>query len=151
MNETNRVDQFVCVVNKKIDTARLLNALGHMAAGLVNLHVKNNTLDSMRFRDFYDMDKSPHPSISENGFIILRADNGNKIRTLRNQLIEKGILFTDFTDVMVEGNHISQQKVFDVTKEEVLDYLGICFFMNIDESKELTKKFSIYQVSEIIK
>ena len=143
---TNRIDQFICVVNKKTDPDRLMNAVGHMSAGLVNLHIQKGDISKMRFRDFYDMEKTPHPSISENGFIILRADNGNKIRTLRKQLIEKGILFTDFTDVMVEGNHITQQQEFNTKKEEDLEYLGICFFMDIGKSKELTKKFSVYQM-----
>lgn len=145
MVDPNRVDQFVCVVNKKIDPDKLMNAIAHMSAGLVNLHIQKGDLSKMRFRDFYDKEKSPHPSISENGFIILRADNGNKIRTLRKQLIEKEILFTDFTDVMINGNHITQQEEFDTKKEEELDYLGICFFTNIDQSRELTKKFSVYQ------
>lgn len=146
MTDFKRVDQFVCVVNKKIDPDRLINAVAHMSAGLVNLHSKNGTVEKMRFRDFYDRDKSPHPSISENGFIILRANNSNKLRTLRKELIEKGILFTDFTDVMIEGNHITQQEEFDTKSEEELEYLGICFFMNIEESRGLTNKFSIYQM-----
>ncbi|MCB9790284.1 DUF2000 domain-containing protein [Candidatus Nomurabacteria bacterium] len=145
MDDSKRVDQFVCVVNKKIDPAKLINAVAHMSAGLVNRNINAGDIDKMRFRDFFDMDKSPHPSISENGFIILRSDNSNKLRTLRKTLIEKGILFTDFTNVMVEGNHITQQREFDRIKEEELEYLGVCFFMNIDESRELTKKFSIYK------
>ena len=146
MEDPKRVDQFVCVVNKKIDPNKLMNAVAHMSAGLVNLHVKAGSLDKMRFRDFSDKDKSVHSSISENGFIILRARNSNQIRTLRQELIGKGIIFTDFTDVMVNGNHITQQKEFDTKREQDLEYLGVCFFMDIAESKKLTKKFSIYQM-----
>lgn len=65
--------QFVCVVNKKIPAAQLLNALGHMTAGLVNQHRTDTSL--MRFRDFIGKDKTIHPSTSENGFIILRSEN----------------------------------------------------------------------------
>ena len=61
-------------------------------------------------------------------------------------MIEKEILFTDFTDVMIHGNHITQQEEFDTKIEEELEYLGVCFFMNIEESRELTKKFSVYQM-----
>lgn len=64
-------DQFVCVLNKKIDPARLLNALGHMTAGLVYQY--RNNFAPMRFRDFIDKSKTVHPTTSENGFIILRA------------------------------------------------------------------------------
>jgi len=144
MDNPNRIDQFVCVVNKKIDPAKLINAVGHMAAGLVNIHSKSGSIPKMRFRDFVDMDKSIHPSISENPFIILRSDNSNKLRTLRNELISNNVLFTDFTNVMVEGNHITQQRVFDKTQEKELEYLGVCFFMNIEQARKLTKKFSLY-------
>ncbi len=135
-------DQFVCVINKKIEAPKLMNAIGHMAAGLVNRHKSN--LEPMRFRDFIDKDNHVHPSISENGFIVLRSDNSNQLRTLRNKLIEEGIIFTDFTETMVGGTYIDQQNVFDQTNEENLEYFGICFFTNKENSRELTKKFSIY-------
>ena len=133
--------QFVCVISKKIETGRALNALGHMTAGLVALHEDKAPL---RFQDYIDTDDSKHPSISDNPFIVLRADNGNKIRTLRNALIEKGIPFTDFTDTMVEGTYAEQHDRTRATPEAELEYYGICFFMNAAESRELTKKFSLY-------
>lgn len=135
-------DQFVCVVNKKIEPAKLLNALGHMAAGLMSQH--KDDMGAMRFRNFIDKDKTIHPTISENGFIVLRADNGNQIRTLRNRLIEERVTFTDFTETMTGGTYIDQQEKFDATPESDLEYYGICFFMNKEKSKELTRKFSLY-------
>jgi hypothetical protein len=135
-------DQFVCVVNKKIEIPKIMNAIGHMAAGLVNRH--NDSTEAMRFRDFKDMDEQVHPSISENGFIVLRSDNSNQLRTLRNKLIEENIIFTDFTETMVGGTYVDQQNVFNQTKEENLEYFGVCFFMNKEKSRELTKKFSLY-------
>lgn len=137
------LDQFVCVLNKKIEFPKLLNALGHMSAGLVNRQKEN--IKDLRFRDFYDKDKEAHPSISENGFIVLRADNSNQIRELRRKLLEQNIIFTDFTATMVGGTYVDQQNVFDNTKEEELEYFGVCFFMNKDKSKELTKKFSLFR------
>ena len=137
-----KTDQFICVVNKKVEASRLLNAVGHMAAGLVNLHKAN--VAPMRFRDFIDKSKSIHASTSENGFIILRSENSNQIRTLRNKLIDEKILFTDFTRTMVDGTYVTQQEEFDKTEEVELEYFGICFFMNREKSRELTKKFSLY-------
>lgn len=133
--------QFVCVINKKIPTGRALNALGHMTAGLIALH---EDLEPLRFQTYVDKDGGEHSSISDNPFIVLKADNGNKIRTLRNALIEKDIKFTDFTDTMIEGTYADQHKRTAVTPEAELDYWGICFFMNSTESRELTKKFSLY-------
>jgi hypothetical protein len=137
-----KTDQFVCVLNKKIEPSKLLNALGHMTAGLVYQH--RNNLSPMRFRDFVDMSQSIHPTTSENAFIVLRADNGNQLRTLRNRLISEKIPFTDFTRTMVDGTYVTQQEKFDHTAEADLEYFGVCFFMNKEKSRELTKKFSLY-------
>lgn len=134
--------QFVCVVNKKIPAPQLLNAVGHMAAGLVNQHLQDTSL--MRFRNFIDKDKTIHPSTSENGFIVLRSENSNQIRTLRNKLIEEKIVFTDFTATMVPGTYVDQQNNFDKTSELDLEYFGVCFFAEKEKSKDLTKKFSLY-------
>jgi hypothetical protein len=134
-------NQFICVLNKKIPAGRALNALGHMTAGLIALHEDHEPL---RFQTYVDKDGTEHPSISDNPFIVLSAKNGNQIRTLRNNLIEKGIKFTDFTDTMIEGTYADQHKRTLETPEEELEYHGICFFMNAAESRELTKKFSLY-------
>lgn len=142
MDYTPTTQQFVCVINKKIEAGRALNALGHMTAGLIAMHEDH---DPMRFQTYIDKDGTEHPSISDNPFIVLRADNGNKIRTLRNALREKGIKFTDFTETMIEGTYADQHKRTSETPEEGLNYYGICFFMNAADSKDLTKKFSLYQ------
>jgi hypothetical protein len=135
-------NQFVCVLSKKIPAGRALNALGHMTAGLVAQY-ENKT--DLRFQTYVDKDGTDHPSISDNPFIVLSAKNGNQIRTLRNALIEKGVKFTDFTDTMIEGTYADQHNRTAGTLEEELDYFGICFFMNSAESRELTKRFSLYQ------
>ena len=113
-----------------------------MAAGLVNQYRADTPL--MRFGDFIDKDKTVHPSTSENGFIILRSENSNQLRMLRNKLIEEKIPFTDFTQTMVPGTYVDQQNEFDKTAEQGLEYFGVCFFAEKDRSRELTKKFSLY-------
>jgi hypothetical protein len=141
MDYVPTTDQFVCVLNKKVPAGRALNALGHITAGLVALHEDHAP---MRFQAYVDKDGGAHPNISDNGFIVLSAKNGNQIRTLRNALQEKGVPFTDFTDTMIEGTYAEQHDRTQNTPEADLDYYGICFFMNAQESRELTKKFSLY-------
>ena len=113
-----------------------------MSAGLVNQYRNDTT--QLRFRNFIDGSNSIHPSTSENGFIILRAENSNQLRTLRNTLIEKKIIFTDFTATMVPGNYVTQQEEFYSTPETELEYFGVCFFEEREKSRELTNKFSLY-------
>ena len=45
---------------------------------------------------------------------------------------------------MIPGNYVTQQIEFDNKPEEQLEYIGICFFTEIETSRELTKKFSLY-------
>ena len=142
MEANPRTHQFTCIVNKKKNPAIIMNAIGHMTAGLVEQFKQDTSL--MRFRDFIDKDKTIHPSTSENGFIVLRSENSNQLRTLRKALITQEIKFTDFTETMVPGNYVTQQQEFDQKTEAELEYIGICFFAKIEESKELTKKYSLY-------
>lgn len=136
-------EQFVVVLNRKVELGRLLNAVGHMAAGLVALN--QDKIDSMRFQDYIDKDLGVHPSISDFGFIVLMADNSEKLRVLRNQLNEKGVKFTDFPSLMTEGTYKELHDNMSNASEKDLEYFGICFFMNKNESRELTKKFSLFK------
>lgn len=137
--------QFTCVVNKKKNPAMIMNAIGHMTAGLVEQYKHDTSL--MRFRDFVDKDGGIHPKTSENGFIILRSDNSNQLSMLRRELIDQNIQFTDFTETMIPGDYMTQQDEFSQKTDLELEYIGVCFFLEIAKSRVLTKKFSLYKSS----
>ena len=141
MSNKPTTKQFICVINKKVEPGRAMNAIGHMSVGLTALF---DNYDELRFQTYVDKDGTEHPSISDNPFIVLKAKNGNQIRTLRNALREKGVPFTDFTDTMIEGTYVEQHQRTKEAPEEELEYFGICFFMDKEASRELTKKFSLY-------
>ncbi|KUI97196.1 hypothetical protein VRK_36480 [Vibrio sp. MEBiC08052] len=134
--------RFVAVLNKKVDIGRLLNALGHMTSGLI-AQVKD--IDSLCFLEYEDMDGGIHPSISHYPFIVLKADNSNKIRKVRNELIQRQIPFTDFIDTMIIGTSEEQLKATSETAENDLEYFGVCMFGNTSELKDLTKAFSLFK------
>lgn len=134
--------KFVAVLNKKIPIPNLMNALGHMAAGL---SASYPNIPEMRFDSYIDRDGGNHKSISDNPFIILSADNSNKIRTLRNALIEKEIHFVDFTSTMTVGTYIEQQQITKETPELELEYYGLSLFGPIEQVNELTRKFSLWR------
>ncbi|WP_036799922.1 DUF2000 domain-containing protein [Photobacterium marinum] len=133
--------RFVAILNKKIETGRALNVLGHLSAGLSNRLEEDEAI----FVDYLDLDGGLHPSLSHYPFIVLKSDNSNKIRKARVQAIEHGIKFTDFTHTMIEGGSVIQQQVTSRTKEEEFEYLGICLFGNEETLKRITKKFSLYK------
>jgi hypothetical protein len=134
--------RFIAVLNKKYETGRLMNTLGHLTVGLIKQHAED--FDKLNIADYVDADGTIHPELSDHPFIILKADNSNQIRTLRNILIERKIAFTDFTNTMIQRSAQEQRETTAKTKEIDLDYLGICFFTDNETARELTKKFSLF-------
>ena len=133
--------RFIAVLNKKIPVGQLMNALGHMTAGLTG----GNTSEDFCFLQYRDGDGSIHPNISHYPFIVLRADNSNKIRTVRKQAISRNIAFTDFTSTMTVGTSAEQIKATEASPEEELEYFGICLFGDTQALRELTGKFSLFK------
>lgn len=142
MNTTPTTHRFVAVLNKKIEPGRAMNAVAHMAAGFTALYPNK---EELRFDTYFDKDGGEHKNISDNPFIVLSADNSNQIRTLRNILLELNIPFNDFTNTMIEGTYMDQHKRTSETPELELEYWGICFFAENDQSRDLTKKFSLWK------
>jgi hypothetical protein len=134
--------KFVAVLNKKVPVGSVMNALGHMSAGLAASYTKS---DEMRFDNYQDADGNAHPHISDNPFIILQADNSNKLRMLRVALIEAGIHFVDFTSTMTVGTYAEQQERTRSTPEAELEYWGIAMFGEIERLAAPTKKFSLWR------
>ncbi|QTE84220.1 hypothetical protein AYI98_02035 [Shewanella algae] len=134
--------RFVAVLNKKVDMGRLYNALGHMTAGLV---AEVNDLDRLCFLQYRDKEEGIHPSISHYPFIVLKADNSNKIRKVREELLQQNIPFTDFTNTMIVGTSAEQVKATAETSEQDLEYFGICMFGDTTVLKEFTGKFSLFK------
>ncbi len=134
--------RFIAVLNKKVEPGRIMNALGHMTAGLAGNSVKT---EDMCFLQYEDKNGGKHPNISHFPFIILKADNSNKIRTVRNECITRGIPFTDFTSTMTIGKSQEQMDATRATPEEELEYYGIVMFGETNILREFTGKFSLYQ------
>ncbi len=134
--------RFIAILNKKIEIGKLMNALGHMTAGLAGGFEKG---EEMGFLQYTDKNGGVHPKISHFPFIILAADNGNQIRTVRNELLTRSIPFTDFTGTMTVGTSQEQVARTAATFEKDLEYYGICVFGKTEELKPFTKKFSLFR------
>jgi len=143
MELPNESDQrFIAVLNKKIETGKLMNALGHMSAGLAGGF---DHAQEMRFLEYQDKDGGIHPNISHFPFIVLQADNSNQIRKIRQQAVEQRLLFTDFTSTMTVGTSAEQLERTAATAEVDLEYFGICLFGSTEELKAVTGKFSLFR------
>src|SRR5689334_28569 len=146
MNLSNLPDEnsfrFIAVLNKKVEVGRLLNALGHMTAGLAG---KVGNPSDMCFIEYKDKDGGIHPGVSHFPFIVLAADNSNQIRKVRQEALARKIAFTDFTSTMTLGTSQQQVEVTAAASELELDYYGICLFGKTEELREFTGKFSLFK------
>ena len=138
---TNFPKKIVAVLNEKIETGKLMNALSHMVVGL-GASIQNK--EELRLMDYTDADGGKHPNISEMPFIVLKA-NSSKIRILRAAAINNHIQFTDFTNTMTVGTYEEQIEKTKETKEQDLEYYGIILFGERQLVSELTKKFSLWK------
>lgn len=134
--------RFVAVLNEKIEIGRLLNALGHMTAGLT-AHFSNPR--DLCFLRYVDGSQGIHPNISHFPFIVLKAENSNQLRKVRQEAITRNIPYTDFTQTMIVGTSADQLAATKSKPEEELEYFGVCMFAESVLLKEFTKKFSLFK------
>lgn len=134
--------RFVAILNEKIEIGRLLNALGHITAGLTSQFKDSNELCLLQYSD---NEGGSHPSISHFPFIVLKAENSNQIRKARQEAITRGLLYTDFTDTMIVGTSLAQLEATASKREEELEYFGLCMFGETAVLREFTKRFSLFR------
>lgn len=143
-NGTGKTDyKFVVVLNKKIDLGVALNAAAHMTACLV-AKASEEDRDNMKFVEYVDADGGIHP-VSALSLVVLSAKNSNHIRRARNDAIGKNIPFVDFTETMTKDTYIEQMERTKQTKEEELEYWGICMFGLKETLDTITGKFSLWR------
>tara|TARA_R110000868_G_scaffold190862_1_gene434809 strand:- start:110181 stop:112154 length:1974 start_codon:yes stop_codon:yes gene_type:complete len=132
--------KFVCVVNKKAETADVMNAAVKMAAGLGASFGGN-----IKLSKFKDAGEEEHGNVPSVPVVVLRADNANQIRKVRAGAVEGDIAFSDFNAQMAAGTPAEQRKAVQAVADDALEYAGICLFGDADKISELTKKFSMYR------
>lgn len=132
--------KLVAVLNEKIESGVIMNALAHMCIGFGADIGK----ELLRLSNYVDANGGTHPHISEMPFMILKA-NSNKLRALRLAAQTAGIPSVDFTDTMTIGTYLEQLDRTKQTKEEELIYYGVVLFGKWEKVSELTKKFSLWK------
>jgi hypothetical protein len=131
----------VIVVNRKLEVGRLLNVVGHLVLGLGGGVPDREVLALQEYRD---ADGGVHPDLSHHPVIVLKADNSNKLRTLRAALQQQGIRAVDFVHTMADGGTPAQLAATAATPEAQLEYFGVAFLGDRAELEPLTRKFSLF-------
>lgn len=135
--------KFVAVLNKSFDMQKLLNALGHITAGLAG---NISPISDMGFISYYDAENNEYPNISQFPFIILRG-NDSKIKKFREELISSNIPYTCFLDTMFVGGSDIQVSATKTKKAAEVSIVAIVTFAEKIALDPFTKKFSIWTLS----
>jgi hypothetical protein len=136
--------KFVVVLNKKIPPAAALNACAHMTATLV-ARADDETKRHMSFVEYTDADGNAHP-VSELPLVVLSAKNSGQLRTARLEAIRAGLPHADFTETMTKDTFVEQMGRTRATREEDLDYWGLCVFGPKQAVDPITRKFSLWRI-----
>lgn len=134
--------KFVVIVNQKQPGGLLMNAVAHTVAGLLKKQSKH--LDQMEFLSYVANDGVLDARISRFPFIILKAKNGNQIRTVRQAAQDADIPCNVFTDTMLGTSADEQLQKTSSTKEALMDYIALCLFGPAAALDPLTRKFSLF-------
>lgn len=134
--------KYVAVLNKTIPAGKLMDTLARATTGLSAVYPD---IAEMRLDDCRDGSEGKHRGIIDNPFIVLRADNSNKLRVLRGALVEQNIHFTDFTSTMTEDTYEEQHESTQATPEAELEYFSIVAYGKIEALNAINKKFSLWR------
>ena len=100
--------KLVVILSAKLEVGRALNAASHMAAALV-AEANTEQKQSMMFVDYQDADQNVHP-VSGLSLVVLKAKNGNQIRTARENAKAAGLHCVDFVETMTDGTTQEQME-----------------------------------------
>lgn len=136
-------NKFVVVLSKKIEVGRVLNATAHMCASLV-AKARSEEREQMQFLDYIDASGEVH-KVSGLSLIVLRADNSNKLRKFRREVIANDLTYVDFLESMTGGTTVEQIERTAETLAEELNYFGVAVFGSASKINPLTRKFSLWR------
>ncbi|MGH8477467.1 MAG: DUF2000 domain-containing protein [Methylococcales bacterium] len=135
--------KFVAVLNRKHPASILMNALGHMTAGLIAC--STDPAKEYNFLDYNNADAGLQAKISHYPYIVLTANNSNQIRTTLAKAAELGLQHNAFVTAMLGQSAQQQIKQTRDAKPDELDYVALVLFGDADRIDALTRRFSLYK------
>jgi hypothetical protein len=141
-NYENNGKKFVVILNAKAEIPILMNAVGHIAAGIGTCDGNKKEMD---FLQYADADGTFHPAISKYPLIVLKAKNSDQIRRVRLFAIANGVTYNDFTDTMLGFSADDQLEKTRNRKEIDLEYHAIILFGEAELLDKETRRFSLFK------
>lgn len=135
--------KFIAVINPKIEMPKIMNALGHITAGLVAKYQKFEDMQFLKYE--FEADSTTPSLLSLYPFIILTAKNNNQLKTLHQVANEAGIIHNVFADSMLGASALEQMQNTKTAKTNDLTYFGVILFGSDEKLTPLTRKFSLFK------
>ena len=127
------------IVNRNIDAAVQMNAVGHLAAGIMQ-----KTDDSL-FHDYPNQESGLSAFLSHYPVVILQAKNSNQLATAAQKCHEQGIIYNFFTSTMLGQSTEQQIKATQETPFAALEFIAVAIYGDSDKIAPISKKFSVFK------
>jgi len=143
MTYLDNAQKFVCVLNSTIAVPTLMNALGHVTAGLA-AHLDPNAATYLNYINEADNFVS---KIAESPFIVLKAKNSSQLALLRGAAAAAGIPHNVFISAMIGRSAEEQLAQTRTAGGAGLEYWAVALFGDSVKLHPITKKFSVFSSS----
>lgn len=131
------------ILNKRIETGKVMNALAHAIAGAVDLAGESGR-QALKFINFIDLDAQLYPDISARSFIILRGSDGD-LRKVRQRALEAGLPVVCFVDTMTGGTYLEQLQRTKATPTSALSFYAVALLGKAETLNPITRKYSLWR------
>jgi hypothetical protein len=133
--------KWVVVLNRRVQLPQLLNAVAHLA---LDMRAQCNDEVAGLFHSYKDSEAKLMSTISNWPVIVLQANNGDQLRTLRAAALATGIPCQTFADTMLGQSAEDQLRRTKATSEDNLEYFAVLLFGKAEELQVLVKRYSLF-------
>ena len=134
-------NKWVAVLNRKVPTPQLMNALGHLALTMQSVCPDDT---AKRVHRYDGADDTIYATLSHWPVIVLKADNGNHLRTLHQIATAAGIPCQAFVSTMLAGSAEAQLTQTETARHDTIEFMAVFLFGPNETLHRLTKKFSLF-------
>lgn len=127
------------ILNRQVETAVLMNAIGHLAAGIMR------KVEDDVFHDYPNDETGLCAYLSHYPVVILQAKNSNQLRTALEKCREAGLTYNFFTTTMLGQSTAQQIQDTKSSPAESLEFIAIALYGDTEALIPITKKFSVYK------
>jgi hypothetical protein len=143
IDDRNSGYRLVAVLNKRIETSKVMNALAHAVAGAISA-AGDAGQNALKFLEFEDSHGQKYPSISARSFVVLRGSEG-ELRKARAGAIAAGLAPVCFVETMTGGTYEEQLLRTKATPTSNLVFYAVVLLGQREELNPITKKLSLWR------